>query len=101
MESRASSNCTRNIYRPSTAEKEVNRKENTVGKTATRRQIATDSKVYAYSDTDLNEVLFHYVMFYDNENRDLSSKIYRVSFDGISYDLLDRKTHLCPSNTCW
>ena len=98
MESRASSNCTRNIYRPSTAEKEVNRKENTVGKTATRRQIATDSKVYAYSD--LNEVLFHYVMFYDNENRDLSSKIYRVSFDGISYDLLDRKTYLCPSNTC-
>ena len=100
MESRASSNCTRNIYRPSTAEKEVNRKENTVGKTATRRQIATDSKVYAYSDTDLNEVLFHYVIFYDNENRDLSIKIYRVSFDGISYDLLDRKTRLCPSNTC-
>ena len=100
MESRASSNCTRNIYRPSTAEKEVNRKENTVGKTATRRQIATDSKVYAYSDTDLNEVLFHYVMFYDNENRDLSSKIYRVPFDGISYDLLDRKTRLCPSKTC-
>ena len=88
MESRASSNCTRNIYRPSTAEKEVNRKENTVGKTATRRQIATDSKVYAYSDTDLNEVLFHYVML-------------RVSFDGISYDLLDHKTRLCPSNTCW
>ena len=100
MESRASSNCTRNIYRPSTAEKEVNRKENTVGKTATRRQIATDSKVYAYSDTDLGEVLFHYVMLYDKKNRDLSSKIYRVSFGGISYDLLDHKTYLCPSNTC-
>ena len=101
MESRASSNCTRNIYRPSTAEKEVNRKENTVGKTATRRQIATDSKVYAYSDTDLGEVLFHYVMFYNKENRDLSSKIYHVSIGGISYDLLDRKTYLCPSSACW
>ena len=32
MESRVSSNCTRNINRLSTPEKEVNRKENTVGK---------------------------------------------------------------------
>ena len=32
MESWVSSNCTRNIYRPSTPEKEVNRKENTLGK---------------------------------------------------------------------
>ena len=33
MESWVSSNCTRYIYRPSTPEKEVNRKENTIGKT--------------------------------------------------------------------
>ena len=39
MESRVSSNCTCNIHRPSTPEKEVNRKENTVGKIAKRRQI--------------------------------------------------------------
>ena len=52
MESWVSSNCTRNIYRPSTPEKEVNREENTVGKITNRRQIATDSKVYACSDTD-------------------------------------------------
>ena len=32
MESRVSSNCTRNVHRLSTPEKEVNRKENTVGK---------------------------------------------------------------------
>ena len=84
MVSRASSNCTRNIYRPSTPEKEVNRKENIVGKIAKRRQIATDSKVYAYSDIDLGEVLFHYVMFFEKESRDLSRRIYRVSFVGIS-----------------
>ena len=30
---------------------------------------ATDSKVSACSDTDLGEVLFHYVMFCDKENR--------------------------------
>ena len=34
------------------------------------------SKLNACSDTDLGEVLFHYVMFCDKENRDLSSKIY-------------------------
>ena len=39
MECRISSNCTRNIHRPSTTKKEVNRKENTVGKIAKRRQI--------------------------------------------------------------
>ena len=40
--SRVSNNCTRNIHRPSTPEKEVNWKENTAGKIAKRRQIATD-----------------------------------------------------------
>ena len=68
MESRVSNNCTRNIYKHSTPEKEVNRKENTVGKKA----------------TGLSEVLFHYVMFCDKENKDLSSNIYSVSFGGIS-----------------
>ena len=43
LESQVSSNCTRNTHRPSTPEKEVNRKENTVGKIAKRRLIATDS----------------------------------------------------------
>ena len=45
---------------------------------------ATDSKVYACSDTDLGEVLYLYVMFCDKEDRDLLSKIYPVSFGGIS-----------------
>ena len=39
MESRASINYTRYIHRPSTPDKEVNRKENSVGKIANRRQI--------------------------------------------------------------
>ena len=39
IESRASSSCTRNIHRPSTSEKEVKRKENTVGKIAKGLQI--------------------------------------------------------------
>ena len=68
IESRVSSNCTRNIHSPPTPEKEVNRKENIAGKIARRRQIGK--------------------YMHDKENRDLSSKIYRVSFDGISYDLL-------------
>ena len=34
MESRVSSNCNRNIYRRSTPEEEVNRKEDTLGKIA-------------------------------------------------------------------
>ena len=38
MESRVSSNCMRNIHRPSTPEKEVNRKENTLWKIAKKRQ---------------------------------------------------------------
>ena len=84
MESRVSSNCTRNIHRPSTPEKEVNWKENTAGKIAKRRQIATDSKVYACSDIDLGEVLFHYVMFCDKEDSDLSSMISHLSFGEIS-----------------
>ena len=75
MESRVSSNCTRNIHGPSAPEKEVNRKEDTPGKIAKRRQIATDFKIYAYSNTDLSEVLFNNILFYDKENRDLSSMI--------------------------
>ena len=39
MESGVSRNCFRNIHRPSTLEKEVNRKGNTVGKIARRRKI--------------------------------------------------------------
>lgn len=89
MECGVSSNCACKIHRLSTLEKEVNRKENTVGKIAKRRQIATDSKVYACPSKDLGEVLFHYVVFCYKENRDLSSNVYRVSFSGISQDLLD------------
>ena len=81
MESRVSSNCTRYIHEPCTPEKEANRKENTVRKIAKRRQIA---KVNAFLDTDVSEVFIHYVTFCDKENRDLSSKIYRVSCGGIS-----------------
>ena len=66
MESRVSSDCTHNIHRPSTPEKEVNRKENTVGKNC---QKATDSKVNTCSDIDLGQVLFHYVIFCDKEIR--------------------------------
>ena len=50
-------------------EKEFNRKENTMGK------VATDSKVYTFSDIDPSKVLFYYVMSCDKDNRDLSSKI--------------------------
>ena len=81
IKSRVSRNFYRNIHKPSTPEKEVNRKENTVGKIAKRLQIR--KYVYACLDTNLNEVLSHYVMFCDKENRVLSSKIYRVSFVGI------------------
>ena len=84
MESRVSSDCKRNIHRPSTPEKEVNRIENTVGKVAKRRQIATNSKVYTCSYRDRGEVLFRYVIFCDIENKDLSNEIYRVSLGGIS-----------------
>ena len=84
MESRVSSDCTRNIDRPSTHEKEVNRIENTVGKVAKRRQIATNSKVYTCSNRDRGEVLFHYIIFCDIENKDLSNESYRVSLGGIS-----------------
>ena len=54
------------------------KKRSTEKKTPRERRLpkATDSKGYAWSDTDLNEVLFHYAMFCDKENRDLSSKIY-------------------------
>ena len=87
MESWVSSNCTRNIHGPCTPEKEVNRKENTMGKIAKRQQIA---KVNAFLDIDVSEVLIHYVTFCDRENKNLSSRINRVSFRGISYDLLNR-----------
>ena len=43
-------------------------------------QKATDQKVYACSDIVLDNALFHYVTFCDTENRDLSGKIYSVSF---------------------
>ena len=43
-----------------------------------------DSKVYACSDTNLGKFPFYYIMFCDKENRDLSSKIYHISFSGIS-----------------
>ena len=42
--------------------------------------LATDLKVYACSDIDLGEILFHDVMFWDKESTDRSSKIYRNSF---------------------
>ena len=54
-----------------------------MGEIAGRQQIATDSKVYACSDIDLGEVLLHYVVFRDKENRNRSSEIYRVSYGGI------------------
>ena len=71
------------INRPSTLEEVVNRKENIVGWIVKRRQIRKSTHA-------LSEVLFHCVMFCDKENRHLSSKIYRVSFGGISLGLLDR-----------
>ena len=43
-------------------------------------QKATDQKVYACSHTVHDDALFHYVTFCDTENRDLSGKIYSVSF---------------------
>ena len=81
MESTVSSNYIRDIHRPSTPEKEVNRKENTVDKIAKGRQIRKSTHAQI---PILAKVLFHYVMFCDKENRDLSSKIYRVSFSRIS-----------------
>ena len=62
MESRVSSDYTRNIHRPSTPEKEVNQKENTVGKIAKRPQIATDSEIYVYSDIERGVFLFQNVI---------------------------------------
>ena len=43
-----------------------------------------ESKVYVCSDTNLGKFPFYYVMFCNKENRDLSSKIYDISFSGIS-----------------
>ena len=45
--------------------------------------VVRDSKVYACSDTNLGQVLLHYEVFYDEENRNISTKIYRVSFGEI------------------
>ena len=84
MKSSVSSNCTHNIHRPSMPNKEVNQKEKTVGKIAKRPQIATDLIMYTCLDIELSKVLSHYKMFPDKENRDLLSKIYCVSFCGIS-----------------
>ena len=81
MESRASSYCTRNIHRPFTPEKEVYRKENTVRKIAKRRQIRKSTHAQI---PILAKLLVHYVVFFGKENRDLSSKIYRVPLGGIS-----------------
>ena len=64
--------------------KEVNQKEKTVRKIAKRPQIATDLIMYTSLDIELSKVLSHYKMFPDKENRDLLSKIYCVSFCGIS-----------------
>ena len=45
MESKVSRNCTGNIHRPSTPEKEVNRKKNTVGKIAKRGSYLVEGTV--------------------------------------------------------
>ena len=59
MESRDFSDCTRNIHRPFTPEKDV-----TKNKTPWERlPKATDSKAHGCLDTDFGEVLFHYVIF--------------------------------------
>lgn len=73
MESRDSSDCTRNIYRPFTPEKDVTKKK----PPWERLPKATDSKVHGCLDTDFGEFLFHFYT-YDKENEYLSSKIYRV-----------------------
>ena len=74
MESRVSSNCTCNIHRPKR-------------KASWERLPKGDGLdiLPMQSGIDLGEILFHNLMFCDElENRDLSSKIYRVSFSGIS-----------------
>ena len=87
-----------NIHRPSAPEKEVNQKENTLGKIAKKAtDDAADFKVYVYSD--LGEVLFHYVIFRDKENRDLSSKIYRVFFGGIGITMFIQSWRKVLRNT--
>ena len=80
MESRVFSKCTRNIHRPSKPEKEVNRKENTVGKISHSLRKSTHTHIPTLGK----------LIFCDKENRDLSSKIYHISFGGTSEDLLDR-----------
>ena len=59
--------------------KEVNQKENTVEKIAKRRQIRKST----YAQTPISAT-FHYILFRGKENRDLSSKINRVSYNRIS-----------------
>ena len=41
-------------------------------------------KVFPCSDTELGKILFHFILFWDKENRDLLSKIYFFSFGKIS-----------------
>ena len=100
MESRVSNKCTRNIYRPFTPEKEVNRKENTLGKIAKRRQTATDSKVYAYVDIELGEVLFRFVIFCDKENRNLARFIAFPSAEFPKIYWTVKHIYALPS-VCW
>ena len=59
--------------------KEVNQKENTVEKIAKRRQIRKST----YAQTPIS-AKFHCILFRGKENRDLSSKINRVSYNRIS-----------------
>ena len=71
MESRDSSDCTRNIHRPFTPEKDVTKKK----PPWERLPKATDSKVHGCLDTDFGEVLFHYVIFTTKK-----MSIFRVRF---------------------
>ena len=70
MESRVFSNCTRNIHRPSTPEKEVNEK-----KTPRERLAKGDRSRQIRKFIDLSEVLFQHVMF-----RDKKVGIFRATF---------------------
>ena len=71
MESRDSSDCTRNIHRSFTPEKDVTKKK----PPWERLPKATDSKVHGCLDTDFGEVLFHYVIFTTKK-----MSIFRVRF---------------------
>ena len=79
MESRASSYCTRNIHRPFTPEKEVNRKD-TVGKIAKRRQIRKSTRAQI---PILAKLLVHYVVFCGKENRDFRVRF--IAFPSVEF----------------